>query len=56
MVKENLKTETIKESSVSIMTDEDEELTGNQCPRCGYPTVLEYGLEVCYGCGWSKED
>lgn len=36
--------------------DEKEQLTGNNCPRCGYPTVIEYGLEVCYGCGWSKEE
>ena len=64
--------ETTKELSVCTMTnkqlqedigenrqlpeDEDEHLTGNNCPRCGYPTVIEYGLEVCYHCGWSKEE
>ena len=36
--------------------DEDEKLTGDVCPVCGYPIVLEYGLEVCYRCGWSRED
>lgn len=42
-----------------IMTndnDDKEQITGNQCPICGYPTVLEYGLEVCYKCGWSEGD
>lgn len=36
--------------------DEDEKLTGDNCPVCGYPIVLEYDLEVCYRCGWSRED
>lgn len=31
----------------------DEILTEFNCPVCGYPIVLEYGLEVCYSCGWS---
>ena len=22
------------------------------CPKCGYPTVIESDLEVCYYCGW----
>lgn len=39
-----------------MIKDEDEQLTGENCPICGYPTVLEYGLEVCYKCGWSKDD
>lgn len=34
----------------------DEEITGDTCPVCGYPIVLEYGLEVCYCCGWSRDD
>jgi len=34
----------------------DEEITGKNCPVCGYPTVREYGLEVCYHCGWSEDD
>lgn len=36
--------------------DDDEEITGNNCPVCGYPTVRECGLEVCYHCGWSEGD
>ena len=39
-----------------LQADDDEQITGNQCPVCGYPTVLEYGLEVCYKCGWSEGD
>ena len=35
---------------------DDEEITGKNCPVCGYPTVREYGLEVCYHCGWSEDD
>ena len=30
----------------------EEELTENNCPRCGYPIVIEAGLELCYRCGW----
>lgn len=44
-----------QEQSVSTMTNEDEQLTGDNCPSCGYPLVLEFGLEVCYNCGWSNE-
>ena len=33
----------------------DEELTGENCPVCGYPIVLEEGLELCYRCGWSSD-
>lgn len=36
--------------------EDDEILTDDNCPICGYPIVLEYGLEVCYSCGWAKED
>ena len=36
--------------------EDDEEITGKQCPICGYPTVLESGLEVCYHCGWNADD
>ena len=35
--------------------EDDEEITGNNCPVCGYPTVREYGLELCYHCGWSED-
>ena len=50
-----------QELSVSITTrgkcgEDEEQLTGENCPVCGYPIVLEMGLEVCYNCGWSKED
>lgn len=30
----------------------EEQLTGKVCPKCGYPTVIESDLEVCYYCGW----
>lgn len=43
----------IKESQ---QEEDEEEITGNNCPVCGYPTVREYGLEVCYHCGWSEGD
>ena len=36
-----------------VFTMTDEQLAGYACPICGYPIVLEYGLEVCYQCGWS---
>lgn len=36
--------------------DNEEELAGYNCPRCGYPVVVEMGLDVCYSCGWSKDD
>ena len=44
-----------QEQSLFTLTDE-EEITGKNCPVCGYPTVREYGLEVCYHCGWSEGD
>lgn len=44
-----------QEQLLSTLTD-DEEITGNNCPVCGYPTVREMGLEVCYHCGWSEDD
>ena len=49
-----------QEQSWSTSTDKDifydihESLTGDNCPRCGYPIVLEEGLEVCYRCGWYR--
>ena len=36
--------------------DDDEQLAGYNCSNCGYPVVIEMGLEVCYKCGWSKGD
>ena len=41
----------------NFIDEEDyEQLAGFNCPCCGYPIVIEMGLEVCYRCGWSKED
>lgn len=34
----------------------NEQLTGYNCPICGYPIVLEGDLEVCYQCGWFKDE
>lgn len=39
-------------SAFITIEDDAEQLTGNVCPICCYPTVYEYGLEVCYRCGW----
>lgn len=50
-----MKTKDIQELSANIGID-DEQLTGDNCPICGYPIVLECDLEVCYNCGWSKDD
>lgn len=36
--------------------EDNEELTGNTCPVCGYPTVREFNLELCYHCGWTELD
>lgn len=44
-----------QEQSVSTMTN-DEEKAGYDCPLCGYPIVIEQGLEVCYNCGWANEE
>jgi hypothetical protein len=38
-----------------VFTTTDEELAGYNCPICDYPIVIEYGLEVCYQCGWSTD-
>ncbi len=42
--------------NTGINSEDDEVLTGLTCPKCGYPTVEEFGLEVCYHCGWSKDE
>lgn len=39
-----------------LYTDDCEKPTGYNCPVCGFPIVLESGLEVCYSCGWSKDE
>lgn len=69
-MQEKMKMEAQQQQSLSILTnntlyadikenqfqDEDEQLAGYNCPRCGYPVVIEMGLDVCYSCGWSKDD
>lgn len=52
MTKQRLQTDIAENNFI----DEDELLAGFNCPHCGYPIVIEMGLEVCYRCGWSKED
>ncbi len=49
------------EEDIKTLEDMDNEDEGYKnsdslCPVCGYPTVREYGLEVCYHCGWSEGD
>ena len=39
-----------------MIDKEDEELAGYNCPNCGYPVVIEMGLEVCYKCGWNRDE
>ena len=46
--------EKLLSTSTDVYYDIHETLTGDNCPVCGYPIVLEEGLEVCYGCGWYK--
>lgn len=36
--------------------NEEEILSGYNCPICGYPIVQEDGLDVCYNCGWSEDE
>lgn len=45
----------IKENQV-INEENYEEEAGYNCPRCGYPIVLEGEWELCYRCGWSKDE
>lgn len=44
-----------KGEALSEYFEDEEILTGDNCPICGYPIVLEHGLEVCYSCGWSGD-
>ena len=37
---------------IDALFEDDEHLAGYNCPMCGYPVVVEFGLEVCYRCGW----
>ena len=41
-------------TSIDNNWDIHESLTGDSCPICGYPIVLEEDLEVCYACGWYR--
>ena len=34
-----------------MFEDEEERLAGYNCPMCGYPVVIECGLELCFRCG-----
>ena len=68
-MQEKMKMEAQQPQSLSISTnktlyadikqnqqEDDEELAGYNCPRCGYPVVIEMGFELCSGCGWSKDE
>lgn len=69
-MQEKMKMEAQQPQSLSILTNktlyadikenqyqnDDEQLAGYNCPICGYPIVIEMGLELCYHCGWSAED
>lgn len=35
--------------------EQTEELSGYDCPQCGYPMVVEGDVDVCYKCGWWQE-
>ena len=48
------KQEKLLSTSIDNNWDIHESLTGESCPLCGYPIVMEEGLEVCYCCGWYK--
>lgn len=39
-----------------MISEDKEQLAGYVCPKCGYPVVVEYGLELCYQCGWTIEE
>lgn len=36
--------------------EDDEQLAGYNCPVCGYPIVFEGDFELCYRCGWAKDE
>lgn len=40
----------------NINFNDEEELAGYDCPICGFPVAIEMGLELCYHCGWAKND
>lgn len=43
-------------TGINVDIDDDEYLTGRECPHCNLPTVYEFGIEVCYYCGWTEEE
>ena len=55
-MKSKMKVEAQLPQSVFTTIEDDEELAGYNCPICGYPIVIELGLELCYCCGWCAED
>lgn len=70
-MQEKTKMEAPQQQSLSILTnktlytdikenqainEDDEELAGYNCPECGYPIVFEGDFELCYKCGWTKEE
>lgn len=42
------------EEDIALNNQDDEQLAGYNCPVCGYPVVIEMGLELCYCCGWHE--
>ena len=46
----------LKEKCMNTGINNFDPIDENRCPVCGYPKVIESGLEVCYRCGWSEED
>ena len=43
-----------KQTEKIDLSEIEETETEEKCPVCGYPIVLEEGLEVCYRCGWYR--
>jgi hypothetical protein len=39
-----------------MIDNDNEQLAGYDCPMCGYPIVIEMGLELCYHCGCNKDE
>jgi len=36
------------------LNEDDEEIVG-ECPECHYPLVEEFGITLCYHCGWNND-
>lgn len=41
----------MKQLKLPFIYEDNKEVLGNTCPKCGHYTVVESGLEVCYYCG-----